>query len=53
MILTAVPGLWDWNEWATQRNSLAAIVSERSTAFNNSTIYNVELTIQVELSGEC
>jgi hypothetical protein len=53
MILTAVPSLWDWDEWATYGNSLAAIVSERSTASNNSTIYNVELTIQGELSGEC
>jgi hypothetical protein len=53
MILTAVPVLWDWAEWANQRNSQAAIVSERSTAANNVTSYNVELTIQGELSGEC
>jgi hypothetical protein len=53
VILTAVPGLWDWDEWANQRNSLAAIVSERSTASNKGTIYNIELTIQGELSGEC
>jgi hypothetical protein len=52
MILTAVPGLWDWDERATQRNSLAVIVFVRCTASNNGTSYNVELTIQGELSGD-
>jgi hypothetical protein len=52
MILTAVPGLWAWDERATQRRSLAEILSERSKASNNNTSYNVELTTQGELSGE-
>jgi hypothetical protein len=52
MTLTAVPGLWDWDERASQRRSLAEIVSERSKASNNGTSYNVELATQGELSGE-
>jgi hypothetical protein len=52
MILTAVSVLWDWDEKATERSSLAAIVSERIAGSNYSTSYNLELTTQGELSEE-